>query len=172
MFDSATTSVRVSNDRHGPRWSKGTVLIVEDHADSREILSLLFHSAGYTVVEAQDGYEALLLLAHTSLDLIVTDFGLPGMDGLEFVRRVRAHKRNQRDLKIALVTAYDLGTCPEAARNAGCDLVVAKPIDMDRFNLMVSLVAQQAESQSASAEGHACDRNYRQQDGRHADLVS
>ena len=148
MFDSATTTVRVSNDRQDTRWSNGTVLIVEDHADSREILSFLFSRRGYTVLEAEDGYEALLLLASTAPDLIVTDLGLPEMDGFEFVRRVRAQKRNHRDLKIALVTAYDVRDCVERASFAGCDLVLAKPIDLDKVDRLVRLLPPRSESRS------------------------
>jgi CheY-like chemotaxis protein len=145
MFDSVTTTVRVSNDRQDSRWSKGSVLIVEDHRDSREILSLLFDSLGYTVLEARDGYQALRLLADTPVDLIVTDLGLPGVDGFELIKRVRAEKRNQQDLKIALVTAYDLGSCEEAARYAGCDLVLGKPIGLDKFDQLAGLLPQRAE---------------------------
>ena len=165
MFDSATTTVRVSNDRQDTRWSKGTVLIVEDHADSREILALLFSSRGYTVLEAEDGYEALLLLASTPPDLIVTDLGLPEMDGFEFVRRVRAQKRNQRDLKIALVTAYDVGRTMKTAY-AGCDLVLAKPIDFEKFERLVSLLPQRSQMDHRQVFNSTPGQN-----GRYVDFV-
>ena len=147
MFDSATRGVRILNEGQDDRPARGTVLIVEDHADSREILHFLFHKLGCTVLEASDGAEALRLIDDTHVDLIVTDLGLPEMGGLELVKRVRADKRNQPDLKIALVTAYDLASHLDAAFEAGCDLVLAKPIGLDEFDCLVSLLPQSTKSQ-------------------------
>jgi len=139
MFDSITPSIH------------GSVLVVEDHADSREILTVLFRSLGCTVFEANDAEEALPLVAAKRLDLIVTDLGLPGMDGLEFVRRVRV--KNGNHLKIALLTAYNPRDFLRAARKAGCDLVLGKPIDLDKFDCLVNLISE-SESCPADAEVH------------------
>lgn len=146
MFDSSTPVLRIFTDgKDGPP-SQATVLIVEDHADSREILSLLFRRVGYTVLEANDGKEGLRRVAGTHPNLIVTDLGLPEMDGLEFVRRVRAQDGNRDHLKIALLTAYDPKDYLVPALKAGCDLVVGKPIDLNTFDCIVNLLPHHSKS--------------------------
>ena len=147
MFDYATPTVRILTHDQKVSCARGTVLIVEDHPDSREILSLLFSSLGYTVLEADDGYEALRIAADTHPDLIITDFGLPEMDGLELVRRLRAKNTDSNALKIALVTAYDRKDYLAPAREAGCDLVVGKPIDLDKFDRLLDLLPPDSQTQ-------------------------
>jgi CheY-like chemotaxis protein len=123
---------------------------VEDHFDSREMLSFLFKGFGYTVLEANDGNEGLQIAADTDLDLIVTDLGLPEMDGFEFVQRVRSLKSDQPDLKIALLTAYAREDCLDAALEAGCDMVLSKPIDLDKLECLISLIPSHSDSRCVS----------------------
>jgi CheY-like chemotaxis protein len=155
MFDSATSTVRILTHDQKVRRARGTILIVEDHPDSREMLSLLFSSLGYTVLEAYDGHEALRIVQDTDLDLIITDLGLPEMDGLELVRRVRAGTNDSGALKIVLLTAYDRKDCLLPALQAGCDLVVGKPIDLDKFERLVNLLPQDSQSQFCISHSNA-----------------
>jgi CheY-like chemotaxis protein len=133
MFDSTTPVVRISS--HGPDAGakKRTVLIFEDHQ------------------EADDAKEALRLISETQMDLIVTDFGLPEMDGLEFVSQAREKKRNQRDLKIALLTAYDPADYLDSALKVGCDLIISKPIDLDKVDRLIRLLPEQSGSHKVGA---------------------
>lgn len=133
MFDSITQTVVPSTRPNVPDESKGTVLIAEDNLDFRELLAFLLENRGYTVVEASDGKEALRLAMDTHPDLIVTDLGLPAMNGFDLVRHVRANNGHKRDLKILMLTAYDRPEYIETARNVGCDVVLSKPVDLDKF---------------------------------------
>ena len=140
MFDSATQSFRVSSGQPARPDSKGTALIAEDCLDFRELLAYLLQSLGYTVVEASDGKEALRLAVDTQPDLIVTDCGLPVMDGFDLVRHVRTNNHHKRDLKILMLTAFDLPEYIEMARNVGCDVVLSKPVDLEKLeNVLTSL---------------------------------
>lgn len=67
-----------------------TILIVEDHYMSRQVLYTLFESVGHRVLEASNGWSALALARSNSIDLIITDILLPSMDGVEFAQRLRA----------------------------------------------------------------------------------
>lgn len=162
MFDYVTPTVRIlTNQAVG--CARGTVLIVEDHPDSSEILSLLFSGLDYIVLEAKHGYEALRMAADTHLDLIITDLGLPEMDGLELVRRVRAENSHPKAPKIALLTAYDPKDCVVPTQQAGCDLVIGKPIDLDKFDHLLSLLPQDSKSQFCvgnSQHLHSANGNY------------
>src|SRR5690349_12601057 len=89
MFDSATPRAQLNSDgRQRGRPSAPTALVVEDQQDFRDLLSLVLKRLGYTVLEAADGKQALRLASSTQPNLIITDLGLPQMNGLEFVRRV------------------------------------------------------------------------------------
>src|SRR5438874_8082987 len=72
--------------------AKPTVLVVEDHDDTRLMLKLLLEMEGYAVAEAADGLEAVELADDAHPDLILIDGSLPRLDGLAAVRRMREHK--------------------------------------------------------------------------------
>lgn len=65
------------------------ILVIEDYGDSREMLKLLIVGEGYRVMTAGTGEEGLELMGQRSVDLILTDLGLPGMDGIALARRIR-----------------------------------------------------------------------------------
>src|SRR5215216_4817462 len=99
MFDSATSTTRLQpGARHDAGPPVGTALVVEDHPDFRELLSLSLKGLGYDVLEAGDGKEALRLATakESQVNLIVTDLGLPEMDGFDLVRNIRTRDRDER----------------------------------------------------------------------------
>ena len=102
------------------------ILVVEDHEDNRQILRDLLGSVGYDMVEAWDGEAALTKLTEMRPDLILMDIQLPGMDGYEVTRRVKANPE-WKSIPIIVVTSYALSGDEEKARLAGCDDYVAKP---------------------------------------------
>lgn len=102
------------------------VLVVDDYADNREMYAEFLRFAGFTVLEAKDGYEALAQASATPPDLVVMDLSLPGLDGWEATRRLKADPRTKAAPVIA-VTGFALGGHADAARAAGCDLVLTKP---------------------------------------------
>ena len=142
MFDSATVQVpRKSLDRRFSRPLIPTALIVEDHPDFRDLLLLILERLGYTVLEADDGETALRLAASAQPNLIVTDLGLPVMNGLEFVQQLRPVLANPNDSRVIMLTAYDRRDYAEDALNAGCDAILSKPVDLDQFESLIGSLA-------------------------------
>jgi two-component system cell cycle response regulator DivK len=102
------------------------ILVVEDQADNRRILRDLLNSGGYEILEAVTGDEAVTLAAMHHPDLILIDIQLPGIDGYEATRRIKADPA-LRDIPIIAVTSYALSGDDAQALAAGCDAYVAKP---------------------------------------------
>ncbi len=102
------------------------ILVVEDHEDNRQILRDLLGSAGYEMVEAHDGESAHPMAAKEKPDLILMDIQLPGLDGYEATRRIKADPA-LKAIPIIVVTSYALSGDEAKAREAGCDDYVAKP---------------------------------------------
>jgi len=142
MFDLVTQQApHHSLGRRPSRPSVPTALIVEDHPDFRDLLSLFLERLGYTVLEAADGEQALRLAVAARPNLIVTDLGLPIMNGLEFVQRLRPVLQNPNDCRVIMLTAYNQEDCVEDALEAGCDAILYKPIDLDRFESLINSLA-------------------------------
>ena len=104
------------------------ILIVEDNPANRKLLSFLLTASGYDVRVATRADEALAMLSGFSPRLILMDLQLPGMDGLELTRRLKADARTQH-IAIVAVTAYAMKGDEQRARDAGCDGYITKPID-------------------------------------------
>ena len=102
------------------------ILVVEDQEDNRQILRDLLGSNGYDLIEAWDGETALTTLASQRPDLILMDIQLPGIDGYEVTRRIKADP-GLRAIPIIAVTSYALSGDAEKAFEAGCDAYVTKP---------------------------------------------
>jgi two-component system CheB/CheR fusion protein len=103
------------------------VVLVEDNADSRELLSELLSQAGCECHAAATGPAGLELMERVRPDVAILDLGLPGMDGFELARRIRAVVHHQRVLLIAL-TGYGQAADRARAAQAGFDHHVVKPI--------------------------------------------
>ena len=104
------------------------ILIVEDQEDNRQILRDLLASADLDVVEAWDGEAALTAAASQRPDLILMDIQLPGIDGYETTRRIKANPA-LRHIPVIAVTSYALSGDDVKALEAGCDAYVTKPFD-------------------------------------------
>jgi two-component system, cell cycle response regulator DivK len=102
------------------------ILVVEDQEDNRRILRDLLTSAGYEVIQAENGQEALAAAARERPDLILMDIQLPLLDGYEATRRIKADP-DLRAIPIIAVTSYALSGDEGKARAAGCDAYVTKP---------------------------------------------
>jgi two-component system cell cycle response regulator DivK len=105
-----------------------TILVVDDNPANSDLLSFLLKRQGYDVHSAADAHEALRLLDQVRPRLIMMDIQLPGMDGLELTRQLKADPQT-RDIVIVALTAYAMKGDEERAREAGCDGYVSKPID-------------------------------------------
>jgi two-component system, cell cycle response regulator DivK len=102
------------------------ILVVEDQEDNRQILRDLLGNAGYELIEAGNGEEALAAVAKRRPDLILMDIQLPIMDGYEATRRIRTNP-DLRSLPIIAVTSYALAGDEDKAMAAGCDGYISKP---------------------------------------------
>ncbi len=102
------------------------ILVVEDQADNRQILRDLLGNAGFELIEAENGEEALAALASHRPDLILMDIQLPIMDGYEATRRIRANP-DMKSIPIIAVTSYALTGDEAKALAAGCNAYVTKP---------------------------------------------
>jgi len=102
------------------------ILVVEDQEDNRRILRDLLGSAGFEMIEAEDGEAAVAAAAAHRPDLILMDIQLPIMDGYEATRRIKADP-TLRNIPIIVVTSYALSGDEDKARAAGCDDYVSKP---------------------------------------------
>jgi two-component system cell cycle response regulator DivK len=108
------------------------VLIVDDNAQNLKLASVLLRTEGFEVRTAVDAEEALRELETFSPRLILMDIQLPGMDGLELTRRLKADP-SRCGIAVIALTAYAMKGDEQKARAAGCDGYVAKPIDVNEL---------------------------------------
>jgi two-component system, cell cycle response regulator DivK len=106
------------------------VLIVEDDPDIRHFYILALERAGFRTDEAHNGLQALDKVFDSRPDLIVADIAIPGMDGIELCRRLRADERT-RSVPVLAMTGYGGRHYPDRARRAGADHVLIKPCDAE-----------------------------------------
>jgi two-component system cell cycle response regulator DivK len=102
------------------------ILVVEDQEDNRRIMRDLLTASGYASLEATTGDEGLAMAAREVPDLILMDIQLPGMDGYEVTRRIKADPALAH-IPIIAVTSYALSGDDQKAFAAGCDGYVTKP---------------------------------------------
>jgi CheY-like chemotaxis protein len=113
------------------------VLIVDDNPQNLKLARLLLTAEGYDARTAVDAEHALSLMESFKPRLILMDIQLPGMDGLELTRQLKAQPETQKIVIVAL-TAYAMKGDEEKARAAGCDGYIAKPIDVRTLPLAVA----------------------------------
>jgi two-component system cell cycle response regulator DivK len=104
------------------------ILVVEDHEENRRLLRDLLTSFGYELIEAVTGEEGLVSAETHRPDLILMDIQLPGLDGYETTRRIKANPALRR-IPVIAVTSYALSGDDVKALEAGCDAYVTKPFD-------------------------------------------
>ena len=127
-------AAQVEDDRVGRL--RGRVLVAEDNALNLEITRLFLESMGLDVVSAGDGAEAIAQYRATQLDLILMDCEMPGIDGLEATRRIRADAGVRR-IPIVALTAHALPEDRQACLDAGMDDYLSKPVDRLRLYRML-----------------------------------
>ncbi|HET7696612.1 MAG TPA: chemotaxis protein CheB [Vicinamibacterales bacterium] len=132
-----------------------TVLVVEDSADSREMLCAMLTQEGFACHGAADGLGALRLIDQVSPDVVLLDVGLPGIDGLEVARRIRANSRHAGVPLVAL-TGYGQTGDRAATSEAGFDHHLVKPVQPEELvTLLTSLVATGARNRTPGASVEA-----------------
>jgi len=103
-----------------------TVLLVEDHADTRMFYADLFRSSSFEVIEAGRGDQALQLARESLPALIVTDLSLPGLTGLELAKALKRDDAT-RGIPILCLSGYSDNETSEAAAASGIDRLLVKP---------------------------------------------
>ncbi len=102
------------------------ILVVDDYPDAREMYAEYLQFSGFRVAEARNGNEAVAQARSLKPDLILMDLSLPGMDGWEATRVLKADEATSH-IPIVALTGHALAGASEGARKAGCDSFVTKP---------------------------------------------
>ncbi len=102
------------------------ILVVDDYQDAREMYAEYLQFSGFRVAEARNGNEALEQAFALKPDLILMDLSLPGMDGWEATRVLKADERT-KNIPVVALTGHALAGASEGAKKAGCDSFVTKP---------------------------------------------
>jgi two-component system cell cycle response regulator DivK len=127
---------KLSNKGSLMNQAKQVFLVVEDFEDSRFMMRRLLEMAGYSVLVASDGEQAVEMAVQERPALILMDLSLPKLDGLAATRKIRQHKIVGK-IPIVAVSAHDAPESRVEALEAGCDEYVTKPIDFDHLSAVV-----------------------------------
>jgi CheY-like chemotaxis protein len=132
--------------------SKPSVLVVDDSSDGREMLVEYLVFRQFHVTEARNGAEALEVARRDQPTIILMDLSMPGVDGWEATRRLKADPLTQSAVIVA-VTAHAFPREQDAARAAGCDVVIAKPFDLTTLADALEAVASHGLAAFGSTAG-------------------
>jgi len=119
------------------------ILVVEDHPDSRNVILLGLNHAGYEAIGARNAYEALEMANDQPFDLIISDVGLPGYNGIDLLREIHS-TYHIPVMSMSGFSAYESG---DASREAGCLAHFVKPLDFDR---MLDTISQAIEDKMSA----------------------
>jgi two-component system chemotaxis response regulator CheY len=113
------------------------ILVVDDSPSLRQIISIVLTTAGYDVIEAENGQQALEKLDGSKIHLAICDVNMPVMDGIEFVKNVKSMP-NYRFLPIIMLTTESGENRKQEGRDAGVKAWVVKPFRPDQILNAVS----------------------------------
>ena len=109
------------------------MLLAEDNGVNRKVAAALLQKWGHIVTAVADGREAVEAVKHAQFDVVLMDMQMPGMDGLEATRVIRALPGPARDLPIIALTANAMPSDQKRCIDAGMDDYVSKPIEHERL---------------------------------------
>lgn len=109
---------------------KNKLLIVDDQYGIRILLNEVFQREGYTIFQAANGVQALEIVQKHQPDLVLLDMKIPGMDGIEILKRIKA--MNQQ-IKVIIMTAYGELDMIQETKELGAIMHFAKPFDIDEL---------------------------------------
>jgi two-component system, chemotaxis family, chemotaxis protein CheY len=115
------------------------ILTVDDSRTMREMVAMTLRGAGFHVIQADDGVNALKVLADNEVDIIITDLNMPNMDGLQLVRALRA-KPEFKGTPILFLTTRNTDSDKQQGRAAGATGWITKPFDPQRLLQVVNKV--------------------------------
>jgi len=109
---------------------KGRILILEDESEFANVLSEILEANDFDAVSSQDSLKAIEKAKEETFDLLVTDFMMPKLDGIEFVQKVREFNRS---VPVILISAFLKETDMERAAEAGVTRILKKPFESSEF---------------------------------------
>ena len=116
------------------------VLVVDDSETVRQVLKLTLSNAGFNVIEAEDGDDALAKLASApAVDMLITDLNMPNMDGLELIQKIRDDGKH-RFTPIVMLTTESSEEKKRAGREAGASGWIVKPFKPEQLLKVVKMV--------------------------------
>ena len=114
-------------------------MTADDSASMRQMVAFTLRQAGYDVVEAVDGVDALAHLQRTPIAMLITDLNMPRMDGIDLIKQVRANPA-YRFIPIIMLTTESSGEKKVAGRTAGATVWIVKPFTPDQLLAVVRKV--------------------------------
>lgn len=134
---------------------KTRILVVDDELSMREFISILLEREGYEVVTAADAATALERLAASTIDLVISDVQMPGLNGLELLARIR---ESSPETAVLLITAYSTAEQAVEAMKLGAYDYLAKPFKVEEIKV---LVRNALENATCSVRTSCCARRPR-----------
>jgi two-component system NtrC family response regulator len=115
------------------------ILVVDDEDTQRETLAGYLQKQGFRILQAGDGTRGLALLQEQAVDAVISDIRMPGMDGLEFLRRVKALNP---EVSVILMTAFGSVEDAVTAMKQGAEDYLQKPLDLDQVDIVIHRVLE------------------------------
>ena len=114
------------------------ILLIDDDEWIRDSLSIFFEAEGCHIVSVETAEEGLEALRSQKYDIIITDYKLPGMDGIEFLKQIQTSQQNAKKI---MFTAYKSETVIQEAKKAGVQHLIAKPFTSDTIEASLTFLA-------------------------------
>ena len=114
------------------------ILLVDDEDHLQEVLGLLLELDGHQVTTAFSGEQALEHAKEKKFDLVITDYKMPGMNGMDVVRSI---KKENPDTSVVMITGYPTEDTEKEAQKLGVDEYVAKPFHMDKMREIIRRIS-------------------------------
>jgi len=130
----ARISLGFSPDEHQDPRDDVTTVVVDDDPGILETMADILAEMNFKVTTAEDGYRAVDLVSSGSFDAVVMDIKMPGMDGIETLKRIKGVKP---DARVILMTAYASDDKVLASKKEGASTIIYKPIDMDQIEILL-----------------------------------
>lgn len=115
------------------------IMIVDDSASMRQLIKFTLSGAGYDVIEAVDGLDAIKKLNGHTVHLIIADINMPNMDGIELIRKVRVHEEH-KFTPIIVLTTESKTSLKEEGKSAGATGWIVKPFTQSQLLLVIKRV--------------------------------
>ena len=114
------------------------ILLIDDDEWIRDSLSIFFEAEGCHIVSVETAEEGLEALRLEKYDIIITDYKLPGMDGIEFLKHIQTSQQNAKKI---MITAYKSEAVVKEAKKVGVQHLIAKPFTSDTIEASLTFLA-------------------------------